>query len=291
MNRIRNLVTLSFVLTVPLFFQSRVVGQVGASGTQGESPSPGSDKLAALERARGPEWKPLYDPKSLLDFLRAVAENDELALISVDWTGCPACGTGSPYIKTLAKLPDRYKTRDVRFGYLYWRDPLLSDDLRPVVTQSYKLFLHLTASEKQLFGGARPVETFTAFPPNWRPKFPQLFFLDGTRSSTNTIKTLKVLQIGGTLFHPEKEVQGTGTLCLSGDLKLTEPIVRSALDHGVPEKALLLQMTNYHLYRAAGDHDEDFVKDLFLQTCDRVVSQFERPRVNPAICFRFERER
>ncbi|MEM7453013.1 MAG: hypothetical protein AAF456_01545 [Planctomycetota bacterium] len=232
-------------------------------------------------------------------FFKRVAEDNRLALVTVDWVGCPACFSESEYIRTLGTLPGRYDGNGVEmaFGSLHWRSPegfrYTNPDLIDVVNPSYKLFHQMTGRHEQVYGGRRNVETFTANPPNWRPKFPQLFFIDGREISAVGIEMLTSLYESGHLFHPFIQPPNAGgdPWVRSGDLNFTDDLVRRAVWNALGPQAVLLQLNNFHLYRAPGDRNEDFMKDAMLASCDHVVEQFEAQPETPQLSFRYERFR
>lgn len=244
-----------------------------------------------------------------LAFLRTLAERDRLGFITVDWEGCPACvGGSSIYIATLQKLPGRYCEMfpkvGIDYGSIHWRQSYDPDNpdgpptFKNVVEQSYKAFLWMTAHKRQRYGGHRVVESFRDIPGFIRPKFPQLFFLDGFHIAVDRIDDLIKLHTAGDLFHPYEVLDEEYAIagCYSGDLQFTKAnvvdAVTGALADGLArDKSLLLQLTNFNMYSAAGDKNDDFMKELFLDSCDCVVSQFANRPENPANCIRFERSR
>ncbi len=253
-------------------------------------------------------FKTLNELHSLFDLLAGGLGNDPtLYVISVDWVGCGACGSpSSPYLAARDALPARYRNRDPlpRFGTIDWR---LADSFGEPAIQSYKLLLYLTRTKKQLLGGGRSVETFTNLDETayWRPKFPQLFFIDGRRIDQDVLRLLNSddtfhdyvdsLVLSPLLSHHEQIVNAESVMdstnrVLSGDLKLGFSDVRDRLACCIDSTTgVLVQLTNYNMYRADGDRPEDFVTDEFYKSCDCVIDRFYAGAMEPADCVAFDR--
>lgn len=253
-------------------------------------------------------FKPLNELHYLFDFLAGgLAGNPTLYVISIDWVGCGACGTpDSPYLAVRDSLPARYRDCDPppRFGLIDWR--LAASFSEPVI-QSYKLFLYLTRTKKQLFGGARLVETFTNLDEAayWRPKFPQLFFIDGRKIDKDTLRSLisddVFYQFVGSLsdsplLSHQDQIVDSGNLMastkrvLSGDLKLDYPNIIDRLSGCIDaDVGVLMQLTNFNMYKADGDNPDDFVADAFYKSCDCVIDRFYTNKIESTDCVAFDR--
>ena len=270
-----------------------IAGELAPSAKDSDNLSFDNEYELLKKQRAAAGWDELEDAAGVMSFIEELSDHNKLGFVSVDWGGCLACGADSAYITALNKLPRRYRKHNFSFAYIQWRDPgVYPPDFKAAITPQYKLFLHLTAAKSQLYGGGRKVETFTDIDENWRPKFPQLFALDGSRISASRIRALQKLHSADLLFHPSLgKVPGGGKTCYSGDLRLGDFAVRHAVQNALADDSVLLQFTNFHLYRASGDRNSDFVKTAFFNSCDCVVDQFLKQPEIPEMCHRFERPR
>lgn len=240
-------------------------------------------KMFELRTAEGiflPAINPGHQPvKSMLEMLENIAENGLLGMISVDWLGCFACNLGSPYVRSVEALAEAHSST-MSSGRVLWRGEVLdqTDGFNNPVTWSYQLFHEMTRSGRQWFGGNRPVETFTNRDEYFRPKFPQLFFLDGSKIDRDHLHTIRQFEARSDLFYR------------AADLRIGHKPpgnLENAINAVFPDASILLQLTNYNLYRDA--NDQDFHQGSFDQSAAQLLEAFAVPDRPAADCIVYDR--
>lgn len=267
------------------------------------------------------DWISVDTPDSLFSFLANAYSDQALGIISIDWGGCPACLEESPYVAFRNSLPFRWQGRsaDLMYGICTWRKTVSPPDFSEPVHRSYKLLQYALRTHEQRYGGCKTFETFTNLdePSYWRPKFPQLVFIDGQDIDIARLNELSDLHTDGKLWAPfygnfetnslfdylsvEKGRLDSAELddkeraelkamrrAQSGDLQIVNDDTRRAVG-AMLANALLLQLTNYNLYNADGDPPAGFMLSETIDSCDCVVTQFETDRLAQTNCFRFDR--
>jgi len=223
-------------------------------------------ELRADEGLNQPGTNPNVQPlKSILEFLGEIHAGGQLGVISVDWEGCFACVHDSEYVEAFGNLASN-DLLNAQYGRIYWRngEDGQFDGFEEPVNWGYQLFVEMARTKTQWFGGGRTVETLTDRDHYFRPKFPQVFFLDGSRINIDVLSFIKQAEASGELFWGRSDLRiGTKP---PNDLQ-------NALSAVLADDALLLQLTNYNLYE--DENDQKFRPTEFAAMIELVKNAFE----------------